>query len=743
MVASVAPTLRVAAPSQGTEGSPVEFEVLVDEWHGTPVDPIVSYEWDFSYVPGSFVADLYAPNSPNASHVFATSSYWKIYRVAVRVTDSDGMQNVSTADIKIFDSEPVAGLTTNSSYISEGVSFTFVSTSSSFDGIINWTWILEYPDGSTESYWVDDREMADLEFTHLDDGDYSMELTVIEPDGNSSTSSYDFVVHELPPTVSVLAEEAEDWEGYFEEFFEVSFTAPTSGFDPVALWEWDFDAPGSTFTSDLVAMNESGHHTYDQVGSYTVKVRVWDSDGSMSQASLTVEIRQKPLSCEMYRDVRVIRVAPNTENVTFNVTVLLLKFPDIVHLGFEFGDGTSVLIDGPPFGEVFHRFALGRDYKINLTIVDDDGFAFVSMSTVYVDSPEISLIDPSNGAVVKSGTTILFLVTPGSSPLISVTYDVNDVAFRPFETQYIVNTTGWQDGEYRLAVIAWDGGGNVAIMRYVYITVDDFAPVAVVHAERTKVYAGSEFTITVWVSDRNVEASGVILYVMFPGDRVFLQYPVSEGPDGNYYREFEAPTVEGTIQFFAKVSDLAGNSAVSPSYSMSVKIPFLTIAWPYLLTASMLAAIGTVAYFARESKIAVDETYVIHNDGRMITHNARRLKPGMDDQVLSGMFTAIQDFVKESFKDITSFTLRKLEFGEKSVLIEKGEHVYLAVILHGHASRKVAARMQRIVDDIESRYGQHLKSWDGDFEKLRGINDMTKRVYSKAPLLPGLLGRKT
>jgi len=128
---------------------------------------------------------------------------------------------------------------------------------------------------------------------------------------------------------------------------------------------------------------------------------------------------------------------------------------------------------------------------------------------------------------------------------------------------------------------------------------------------------------------------------------------------------------------------------------------------------------------------------VIYNDGRLISHSTRRLKPGMDDQVLSGMFVAIQDFVKDSFKDVTSFTLRKIEFGEKSVLIEKGDHLFLAVILHGKASKKVASRMQEVVDEIEETFSSHLTEWDGDLDKVRGVSDLVKKLYSRAPMLPG------
>ncbi len=108
-----------------------------------------------------------------------------------------------------------------------------------------------------------------------------------------------------------------------------------------------------------------------------------------------------------------------------------------------------------------------------------------------------------------------------------------------------------------------------------------------------------------------------------------------------------------------------------------------------------------------------------------------------DDQILGSMFVAIQDFVKESFKDITSFTLRRLDFGDKSIVIEKGEHLYLAAVLHGAPSRKIASKMQVIVGEIETAFHEHLEGWDGDLDKLRGVADHVKKLYSKLPMMPG------
>ena len=67
--------------------------------------------------------------------------------------------------------------------------------------------------------------------------------------------------------------------------------------------------------------------------------------------------------------------------------------------------------------------------------------------------------------------------------------------------------------------------------------------------------------------------------------------------------------------------------------------------------------------------------------------------------------------------------------------------MYVAAVLHGAASHKVASRMEKIADEIEERFEEELKEWDGDLDKLRGVNDIVKTLYSKMPVLPGSLRR--
>ena len=754
-VESRPPDLELVAfgPQPFGEGFSVTLSVEVDKWHFVlngstwtqePVDQIVSYEWDFSNVPGTFVPDPETPNSANVTHTFSASTDAKVFRVVVRVYDSDGEESNASIDILVSDSGPVAGIQLSDPSPKESVPFTFVSTSASFDGIDSWFWTLDHPNGTVEEFTIDGRAMENREFSELQDGNYTMSLTVSESDGDEDTALLDFHIEEIAPEVNLETTSESEDDGTFMEFKLVEFAANVISLDPAVQFEWDFSAIGAEFIPDLVTYTGDSYHSYVEVGNFTVKVRVTDSDGSSTLQVVTVNIINSPIEAgfsPFTKDVRIFRSVPDTNVLTFNASVLGTRYPDIVSMNWDFGDGDSLFVSGVPVVDIVHNYSLGADYFLNVTVTDDDGYTFVMKNKISVDPPEITLIEPVDDGVIRSGTPILFLISPGSTSIQSVAYDVNDTLFRPFPTQYVINTTGWAEGSYRIAVIAWDYGGNLAIFRYLMITIDDSSPTAFLSSTKQTVYGGDRFNMTLKVFDPNVEASGVTLFIKFPGDKVFLPYSTSKGSDGTFYRVLRVPQTEGSIELYANVTDLAGNTEETPTYTLALRLHFVDWAWPYLLTAAMLTAMGTAGYFMREQKIAVDEVFVIYKDGRMITHSTRRLKPGMDDHVLGGMLVAIQDFVRESFKDITSFRLRRLEFGEKSVLVEKGEHVYLAVLLHGQTSRKIAAKMLKVVEEIEHEFGPQLKDWDGDLEKMRGVGEVVKKFYSKMPMFPGRRSR--
>ncbi|MDQ1371593.1 MAG: hypothetical protein QG582_507, partial [Candidatus Thermoplasmatota archaeon] len=684
------------------------------------------------------------PETPSMTFVTGAYPVWACIGDAtgegvgdLQVLDS-GSGSVSVFERIVLDVGPTAMFDLSVPAPEEGSPFSFIDGSVGYDPIVSWAWTLTYPDLSNQTWELDPEAMSQMVF-ELGDGDYGMTLEVFESDGDTDTFTLGFSVLEVPPDTTLTVSPS---GGIYLEFQTITFIADVESQDPAVLYEWDFDSSGDEFLPDEETFGGEVSHAYDDVGSYTVKVRVMDSNDSVAVESATIAVLDAGISGTFEGDVTVTRDPDLTNITTFDASALALFYPDISDVTWEFGDGSTLHVTGLPSEPVTHAYDPVRDYAVNLTLSDDDGNTLELTRTLFMVEPSIDLISPADGSVVASGTPIRLSIGDDSFPLVSVQYSVNGGEFRDFETLYSISTVGWEDGSYVIEVMAEDDDGNIARKTVVTVLIDDTDPTVTVLWEGTTMYGGDRLNITVRVEDASGEIDSVMLLVSFPGEESESELVMHYVGDGVYYAVVEAPKRQGMLEFSVNATDLAGNWVTSDTYSVEIKLRFMDAAWPYMLLIAIASALGVGAYFLREATIAVDETFVIYSDGRLLAHSTRRLKPGMDDQILSGMFVAVQDFSKDSFKDETSFRLRKLDFGERSVLIEKGEHLFLAVVLHGKASKKVARRMKSVLDDIEDAFSEHLADWDGDLDKVRGVNDRVKMLYSKAPVLPAHLRRK-
>jgi len=730
-VQALMPEIVLTCPEDADEGDEVALSVEVDAWHGGPVDSIATYEWNFSYSGAEFTADEVTVTNATV-HVFGASGDSVVYTVAVKVTDVDGDTNTTMLNILVRDIGPTASVSFSPSTPTEGTPFSFIDSTYTYDGVVSWHWTM-VADGDTTEYDLNASEMASLEFVR-GDGACSMILNVTEDDGDSSEARLDFVVEEVAPDVTLTTVPAASW---YYEFVDIGFLAVTDSYDDVVSIEWDFDALGGEFDADLAGSYSESSHTYLWTGDYTAKVRVTDSDGSVTIQSVYIEVRDTVPTGSFLDDVLISRDDPEqTSLIGFDASSLCDRYPDISNMVWEFGDGDVQVNAGSALPEVQHLYDPVGDYTVNVSISDDDGNILTLSRTLALVEPMLLLATPADGSVLRSGTPVRFIVGDDSPPLISVQYSVDGSTFDNFEKLYEVETTSWTEGVHIVTVRAEDRDGNIAYLWNQTFTIDDTNPVLTVEDMETPIFGGDVMNISVRIDDANIDTGSVYLNATFPGSAGETSFHMSFAGDGVFYVRIEVPKRSGELTCYVRASDLAGNSAFSEVLTLDIQLRFIDVALPYLLVAAVVAAIILALYLLKEGKIAVDEIFIIYNDGRMLGHSSRRLKPGMDDQVLSGMFVAIQDFVKDSFKDETSFTLRKMDFGERSVLIERGQYIFLAVILHATASKKVAARMKAVVDEIEDVFAVELLDWDGDLDAVRGVNDMVKRLYSKAPMNP-------
>jgi hypothetical protein len=160
---------------------------------------------------------------------------------------------------------------------------------------------------------------------------------------------------------------------------------------------------------------------------------------------------------------------------------------------------------------------------------------------------------------------------------------------------------------------------------------------------------------------------------------------------------------------------------------------------PFILLGVIAAvACGVVGYVlvkrraaARSTISAIDDIFIIYKDGRLITHHTRQLRPDVDDQVLGGMLTAVQSFMKDSFTDGEERNVKEISYGEKKILIEHGSYIFLATVIRGHGTSELHESMKNAVENIEREYGEVLKDWIGETSVLKDAKKWLKALIEE------------
>ncbi len=154
--------------------------------------------------------------------------------------------------------------------------------------------------------------------------------------------------------------------------------------------------------------------------------------------------------------------------------------------------------------------------------------------------------------------------------------------------------------------------------------------------------------------------------------------------------------------------------------------------WLYLVSALPIGtALAAFVYLKRQKEYTIEDVFLIHESGVLIKHTARTLKAERDEDILAGMFTAVQNFVKDAFAEGEKDTLKRMDYGDKTVLIHKGNHVLLAMFFKGGEPDWALDSMKSFVEDIEERYEGKLEDWSGDHGKLTGVEKMMNSLQER------------
>ncbi len=112
----------------------------------------------------------------------------------------------------------------------------------------------------------------------------------------------------------------------------------------------------------------------------------------------------------------------------------------------------------------------------------------------------------------------------------------------------------------------------------------------------------------------------------------------------------------------------------------------------------------------------VEQVFLIHRETGLLLEQAHLPNLALPDaDLVSGMLTAIRDFVADSFQqDRESGGLRAFSVGELSVIVEPGPNALLAAVVRGQAPDGYARRLEEAIESVHAQFATALADFDGD-----------------------------
>ena len=111
----------------------------------------------------------------------------------------------------------------------------------------------------------------------------------------------------------------------------------------------------------------------------------------------------------------------------------------------------------------------------------------------------------------------------------------------------------------------------------------------------------------------------------------------------------------------------------------------------------------------------VEQVFLIHRETGLLLHHVATAATVVQDQhVISGMLTAIQDYVRDSFGASQEQTLDNFQVGEWTVWIEQGSQAYLACVIRGTPPASLREDVRDARDHIHALYANALADFAGD-----------------------------
>jgi len=155
---------------------------------------------------------------------------------------------------------------------------------------------------------------------------------------------------------------------------------------------------------------------------------------------------------------------------------------------------------------------------------------------------------------------------------------------------------------------------------------------------------------------------------------------------------------------------------------------------PYMPFVEALRSGGLENLFVQQAP-RIEGMYLVTDTGLLIRSLVREERPSLDSDIFAGMLTTVNNFVQDSLGklrfDESGDSMRRLDYGDYSVLLERLEHIVLATVVTGHETEFLLDDVRDSLVALNRKYGAKLKQWDGDADETKAVDDLLSPLLDK------------